>query len=59
MINCAEALLRARLPKSDPMVDLACSAVDLARREDGPLRAEELADQLARISHEAAAHRGL
>jgi AraC-like DNA-binding protein len=46
MIDCAEAFLRARLPKSDPMVDLACTAVDLARRKDGPLRAEELADQL-------------
>jgi AraC-like DNA-binding protein len=46
MIHSAEALLRARSPKSDPMADLASAAVDFARKEDGPLRAEELADQI-------------
>ena len=45
MIRGAEAFLRARLPEPDPMADLACAAVDCARREDGPLRAEELADR--------------
>jgi transcriptional regulator GlxA family with amidase domain len=28
------------------MADLACAAVDFARKEHGPLRAEELADQI-------------
>jgi AraC-like DNA-binding protein len=46
MIRNAEALLRARSPKPDPMGDLACAAVDFARSKDGPLRAEELADKM-------------
>jgi AraC-like DNA-binding protein len=46
MTHGAEALLRARLPKPDPIADLASAAVDFARKEGGPLRAEEIADQI-------------
>ena len=46
MISIAEGFLRARVPKSDPMADLACAAVDLARQTDGLLRAEDLADRM-------------
>jgi AraC-like DNA-binding protein len=45
MVHAAEAIIEPRLPDPDSTVDVVCSIVGAARREDGPRRAETLANE--------------
>jgi AraC-like DNA-binding protein len=46
MIRAIEAILHPRLPQPDPAVDLVCSIIARARRENGPQQAEALAGEV-------------
>jgi AraC-like DNA-binding protein len=45
MIGAIEEIIETRLPDVDATVDRVCSIVRMARRPDGPRRAEALADE--------------
>ncbi|MDB5518991.1 MAG: transcriptional regulator, AraC family [Tardiphaga sp.] len=46
MIRAAEAIIEPRLPDPDPTVDVISSILAAARRQDGPRRAETLANDM-------------
>jgi AraC-like DNA-binding protein len=46
MVHAAEAIMAPRLPDPDSTVDVVCSIVAAARRQDGPRRAETLANEV-------------
>jgi AraC-like DNA-binding protein len=46
MIRAIEAILHPQLPQPDPAVDLVCSIIERARRENGPQQAEALAREV-------------
>lgn len=46
MIRSVEAILHPRLPQPDPAVEVVCSIIARARREDGPQQAEALSREV-------------
>lgn len=46
MIRAVEAMLHSRLPQPDPAIEVVCSIIARARRENGPQRAEALAREV-------------